>query len=358
MSIVDSFYGEIETGRQGRNWGFSTGLPKLDKLTDGIKKANYTVLFALSGVAKTTIALYSYVYQPIMQHLDDDKIEIMFFNLEMKEEFILAKLLSIYLYDKYKIRLGAKQILSIEMNYTLSDEEYAKVIEARSWLEKVCKILHFDNGIMNSKSFYFKVINFLKTKGKFADIDHPSKGYTPNNPDKVILFIGDHLNLARPQMGSTKKQEIDGISDWCVKFRNWTDASFLWIMQANRTGTQVQRITSGYNEPRIEDIMDSSVPGFDAETVLAVYSPIKDKLNTYRGYNIKKLGAKCRSVICLKNRYGEADAADCLYFDGLTGCFRELPNPEKIYDYDNIFDSEKDSIQMISNENENLSFTL
>ena len=61
MSIVDSFYGEIETGRQGRNWGFSTGLPKLDKLTDGIKKANYTVLFALSGVAKTTIALYSQV---------------------------------------------------------------------------------------------------------------------------------------------------------------------------------------------------------------------------------------------------------------------------------------------------------
>lgn len=352
MTLVDSFYNEINTGREGRSWGYSTGLTKLDKLTDGIKKANYTIMFALSGVGKTTITLYSYVYKPIMEHLEDDKLEIMFFNLEMKKEFILAKLLSIYLYETYNIRLGAKQILSIEMNYRLSDEDYQKVQESRQWLEKVCKILHFDDGIMNSKSFYFKVLNFLKERGKFADIDHPSHGYTPNNPDKVILFIGDHLNLARPQAGSTKKQEIDGISDWCVKFRNWTNCSFLWVMQANRTGTQVQRLTAGYNEPRIEDIMDSSVPGFDAETVLSLYSPVKDKCASYRGYDIKKLGGSCRSIICLKNRYGESDAADVLYFDGLIGTYRELPKPTDIYDYDNIFkDKQKE-------EHNNLTFNL
>ena len=90
MNILDSFYNEIETGRQGRNWGYSTGLPKLDKLTDGVKKSNYTILFALSGVAKSTIALFSYVYKPIQQHLEDDKLEILFFNLEMKKEFILG----------------------------------------------------------------------------------------------------------------------------------------------------------------------------------------------------------------------------------------------------------------------------
>ena len=351
MNILDSFYNEIETGRQGRNWGYSTGLPKLDKLTDGVKKSNYTILFALSGVAKSTIALFSYVYKPIQQHLEDDKLEILFFNLEMKKEFILAKLLSLYLYETYGIRLGAKQILSIEMNYKLSDEDYQKVQESRQWLEKVCKILHFDDGIMTSKSFYFKVMNFLKERGKFVDVDHPSHGYIPNNPDKVVLFIGDHLNLARPQAGSTKKQEIDGISDWCVKFRNWTSCSFLWVMQANRTGTSMARVQGGYPEPRIEDIMDSSVPGFDAETVLAAYSPTKDKLNNYRGYDIKKLKGNCRSIICLKNRYGESDAADILYFDGLTGYFRELPRPEEIFDYDNIFRDKKE-------EKPNLTFTL
>lgn len=351
MNILDSFYNEIETGRQGRNWGYSTGLPKLDKLTDGVKKANYTILFALSGVGKSTLALYSYVYKPICEHLEDDKLEIMFFNLEMKKEFILAKLLSIYLYETYHIQLGAKQILSIEMNYTLSDEDFIKIQESRVWLEKVCKILHFDDGIMTSKSFYFKVLNFLKDRGKFSDIDHPSKGYTPNNPDKVILFIGDHMNLARPQSGTTKKQEIDGISDWCVKFRNWTSSSFLWIMQANRTGTQMSRVQGGYPEPRIEDIMDSSVPGFDAETVLAVYNPYKDKLSTYRKYNTKKLENNCRSVICLKNRYGESDAADVLYFNGKIGYYRELPEPEEIYDYDNIF-------RQPDNRTNNLTFNL
>ena len=358
MNILDSFYNEIKTGREGRNWGYSTGLPKLDKLTDGVKKANYTVLFALSGVGKSTFTLYSYVYKPIQQHLEDDKLEILFFNLEMKKEFILAKLLSIYLYETYNIRLGAKQILSIEMNYKLSDEDYAKVRESRQWLEKVCKILHFDDGVMTSKSFYFKVINFLKDRGKFTDIDHPSYGYAPNNPEKVILFIGDHLNLARPQNGTTKKQEIDGISDWCVKFRNWTNCSFLWIMQANRTGTSMARVQGGYSENRIEDIMDSSVPGFDAETVLAVYSPIKDKLNSYRGYDIKKLGGKCRSIICLKNRYGESDAADVLYFDGLIGYYKELPKPTEIYDYDNIFKTDKPKEESDEDKMDNLTFTL
>ena len=95
--------------------------------------------------------------------------------------------------------------------------------------------------------------------------------------------------------------------------------------------------------------MDSSVPGFDAETVLTLYSPIKDKINNYRGYNIKLLGSKCRSIICLKNRYGESDAADCLYFDGLVGTYKELPKPEDIYDYDNIFKDDKSETEDTKN---------
>ena len=103
--------------------------------------------------------------------------------------------------------------------------------------------------------------------------------------------------------------------------------------------------------------MDSSVPGFDAETVLAVYSPIKDKLSSYRGYDIKKLGGRCRSIICLKNRYGESDAADTLYFDGLVGYFRELPPPTEIFDYDNIFKTDESNVNQ-DEQVDNLTFTL
>ena len=34
---------------------------------------------------------------------------------------------------------------------------------------------------------------------------------------------------------------------------------------------------------------------------------------------------------------GESDVADCCYFDGKVGIFRELPKPEEINDYDNLF---------------------
>ena len=294
-----------------------------------------------------------------MDHLDDDKYEALLFNLEMKKDFILAKLLSIHLYETYGIRVSAKQLLSREMNYRLSDYIYSKVLECKEWLSKVCKILHFKECVLTSKSFYYHVMNFLKARGTFVDEDHPSKGYTPNNPDKVVNIIIDHLNLTRPAPGTSKKAEIDAISDWCVKLRNWTDASFVAIMQANRTGTSMDRLKQGYNEPRVEDIMDSSVPGFDAETVLAVYNPTKDKLSSYRGYDIKQMEGKCRSIICLKNRYGESDAADCLYFDGLTGTFKELPPPSEIIDYTNIFSTRKEQEEeKVDNNTNNLNFVL
>lgn len=357
MSVVDSFYSEISKGREGKSWGYSTGLSKLDKLTDGVVKSNYIVLFALSGVGKSSAALYAYVYKPLMEHLEDDKYEILFFNLEMKKAFILAKLMSIHLFEKYGIRIGAKQILSREMNYRLNDDTYAKILECKDWLDKVCKILHFKECVLTSKSFYYHVTSFLKERGKFVDDEHPSQGYTPNNPNKTINVIIDHLNLTRPASGS-KKAEIDAISDWCVKLRNWTNASFIAIMQANRTGTSMDRLKQGYNEPRIEDIMDTSIPGFDAETVLAVYNPTKDKLSTYRGYDVKQMEGKCRSIICLKNRYGESDAADCCYFDGLTGVFRELPAPADIYDYTNIFRKQDKETESEDKVGINLTFTL
>ena len=357
MTEVDQFFSEINKGREGKSWGYSTGLTKLDKLTDGVVKSNYIVLFALSGVGKSTVALYTYVYKPIMDHLDDDKYEILFFNLEMKKEFILAKLMSIHLYETYGIRISAKQLLSREMNFRLSDYVYQKVLECKEWLNKVCKILHFKECVLTSKSFYYHVINFLKERGTFVDEAHPSQGYTPHNPEKIVNVIIDHLNLTRPTTGVSKKSEIDGISDWCVKLRNWTNTSFVAIMQANRTGTAMDRLKQGYNEPRVEDIMDTSIPGFDAETVLAVYNPTKDKLSSYRGYDIKQMDGKCRSIICLKNRYGESDAADCLYFDGLTGVLKELPSPDKILDYTNIFGATKEEKQEDDNIN-NLTFTL
>lgn len=52
MSIVEELYNKIDDGREGKNVGLKTGLPKLDFYTGGMKKGVYSLYFAKSSVGK------------------------------------------------------------------------------------------------------------------------------------------------------------------------------------------------------------------------------------------------------------------------------------------------------------------
>lgn len=336
MTIVDLLYSEIQDGLKGKNIGYSLGLPKLEDITDGLTRSTYTLLFAGSGIGKSSAMLFSYVYNPIIDHLLDGKLKIVLFSLEMKKTLVLAKLLSIYLFYKYNIQLSAKEILSRKKNFKLSDYQLNKINEGREWLKSVERILVIEDVGLTANKMYSRILYHLEENGVFTDKKNHT-GYVPNNPEQTLFFITDHLNLLRAEEGRTKKQEIDLASNMIVSIRNRTDASFLVLMQSNRSSANVERLKLNFSEPRVEDIKDSAVPSEDAEIVLALYNPKRDKLASYRGYDMKKLDDKFRSILCLKNRYGESDVADCCYFDGKVGIFRELPKPEEINDYDNLF---------------------
>ena len=49
MTNVDFLYEEINRGREGKNIGLNTGIPKLDNYIGGIQRGNYTLVFGLSG---------------------------------------------------------------------------------------------------------------------------------------------------------------------------------------------------------------------------------------------------------------------------------------------------------------------
>lgn len=80
-------------------------------------------------------------------------------------------------------------------------------------------------------------------------------------------------------------------------------------------------------------IKDSSGPSQDAEIVLGIYNPFRDKIANYRGYDIKQIQDNCREILTIKNRYGESEVSDFVSFYGKVGIFAELPAPDKIYDY-------------------------
>ncbi len=359
--ISDSLIEQINKGREGCNQGYSMGLSKLESIIDGVTQQNYTLLFGPSGCAKTTLALFSYIYNPAKEHLTDGKFRVIYYSLEMSAEMIFAKLLSMYIFEKYGVEISVKELLSRKRNYSLSDEYYYYVEKCIPWLHELENIITiFDKGL-DADILYSSLLSEMGKYGTFKE-EGNRKIYIPNDPDVVTLVVIDHLSLVRPKNGRTLKQEMDLISSYLVTLRNRCKISPLVIMQANRESSSMDRRREGLSNLTINDTKDSGAPAQDSEIIVSIFNPFREKLSSYRGYDIKQLESNFRVITVLKNRYGEADVEDCCAFYGKIGFFAELPRPDNIYDYGKYQNSDwlinLDNYREEDNTENNINFTL
>lgn len=330
--IVESLLADIDRGREGFVQGLSMGMPKLESVIDGVIQSNYTVILSHSSTGKTSFALYSYVYKPIMDTLDNDNFKVVYYSLEISAELLMAKLLSLYIFEKYHIEISAKELLSRKKGCILSDEYYDIVKECIPWLQKVeKKLIIFDKGL-NAEILYTTLLNTLKQFGTFSESNN-RKIYVPNNPRQIINVVIDHISLVQPSNGRTLKQEIDTISAYLVTIRNRCKISPVVLMQANRNSTSMDRRRENLSNLRVEDAKDSACPIQDGDVVITLFSPHRDQLATYHGYDIRQLGDNFRTIGILKNRYGESSLEIASSFYGRCGIFAEIPKPDEIYDY-------------------------
>ncbi len=332
MTITESLLNEINLGRTGHNRGFDIGLPRLESIIDGLTRQTYYTVFSNSGAGKTNLVLYSFVYKPLMEHLNDDNFKVFYASLEMNANIIFGKLLSMYIFETYGVSLSIKELLSRKRNYTLSDTNYELVTKSLDWLNKIeSKITIYDKSL-NAKVLYKLLMDELSKIGKFEETEK-RKIYHPNNPDLVFAVVIDHISLVRPQEGHNLKQEIDDTSAYLLTLRNMCGISPIVVQQANREQGNIERRKQGVNNFTINDTKDSGGPVQDSEIVISIYNPNRDKLSSYRGYDIKRLGNTFRVISVLKSRYGEADIEIGVNFFGQCNMWRELPLPGEIYDY-------------------------
>ena len=361
MNITESLYAAIEKGREGKSQGYSIGLPKLEEVIDGVTKGTYFLLGGESGTGKSRLALYSFVYRPLMEHLDDKKFKVTFFSLEMNPDMILCILLSMYLYEKYEIRLSVKQILSIKRNYILDDKNYNIIKECRPWLDKVEQIIEIYDKNNNADSIYATLMTSLEKDGVFKETDK-RKIYIPNDPELIHVVIVDHLGRIFPTNGRSLKEEMDRTSKYLYSLKNRTGISPVIIQQLNRSIQSMDRRRENMMCPQTSDFKDSNCSIEDAEVVLAIFSPNKAKMSSYRGYDIKTLKSHFSTLTVLKSRYGESDVEDALFFDGKCNMWSELPKSDEIVDYNYLLlplqeKEERDTIE-VGKDTSNFSFKL
>lgn len=253
MNNVDELFDAIDKGRAGKNIGIKTGLPKMDGFTGGIQKKTYYLLFGLSGSGKSSMALYSYIFRPLMDKVEN--ILIVYFSLEMSSNSLLAKLLCLYIYEKYNIIISYKKLMSWEE--PLSDDLYKYVLEAKSWLNEISNKLIIYDKALNRDVFYNKMMKIFEQNGSFIESEDGNRRiYKPNNPELLVLGVIDHIGLCLPKPGSTKKEEIDAVSAYAVTLRERCGASFVVLQQENRNSSNMDRRKAELTECSAEDLKD------------------------------------------------------------------------------------------------------
>jgi replicative DNA helicase len=164
--------------------------------------------------------------------------------------------------------------------------------------------------------------------------------YEPNYDNTITMVIIDHIGLLKTTKDyNTKKASIDKMSDELRYARDFFGYTPVVVSQFNRDISSPMRIKNGDVEPQLEDFADSSSTQNDADVVVALFDPMRYKVEDPSGYQLDKLkdeyGAKYfRSLRLIKNSYGEDDVRIGLGFLGQIGMFKELPRLKEMTESD------------------------
>lgn len=353
MNYTNQLKKEIESGRQGKNIGISTGLPKLDSVIYGVQRKYLYLIGSDSGAGKSSFMINVFIYN-LLKNKGNKDVSILLYSFEMGSSVVLAKLLSLYIFDEFQVFVTYEDILSLTT--TLQDDYYKYVKKGLEWLESIQKYITIYDKPLNTSGIYATCKEWLKQYGEFIQLGEHKEDYIEKNPEMYKIVILDHLGLIAGQ--ESKKQKMDIVSDYFIYFRNKCSMTGVFVQQLNRNSKSMERKTNGYELLDTSDLSDSSGPTQAAETILLLYYPYREKIPKVEGYPIQNiLKHRFRLIQCTKNRFGRSDVNVGATFHGEIGMFKELPRPDEISDYSKYLDLEKhttDNLNTLDNDNDNV----
>ena len=344
---VGQLFKNIDSGKEGRNVGISTGLPAIDSLIYGIqRKYLYTIGADTSG-GKTSFAIDVFVYN-LIKNAGTRPVSILYYSFEMSSDILFAKLLSLHIYDTYGEVITYDEILSL--NEPISEEKYQYIQKSKEWLFELEKKVTIYDKALSPQGIYATCKQWLKNFGQFIDVSEHKEDYIEDNPDHLKIALLDHVGLISGQ--GSKKERIDLTVDFFIHFRNKCSLTGVFIQQLNRNSKGMDRKTNGYELIQLDDFKDTSGTTDGSDVVIALYYPYREKIARCEGYPIQNvLKKRFRLIQVLKNRYGIADSNKGCVFFGEIGMFKEIPRPEEIGDYEPYLSLDYYKTQVDSNKN-------
>lgn len=270
------------------------------------------------------------------------KLKVVYRSMERSRSYKLAKWVARKIFLDQGIEIGVSKLLG--WTDTLTPEEYKLYQSYKPYMDEMENIVEIVDGAENPIGIAKDIKNYALRHGKIKKIDEYNNIYVPDDENLITIIVIDHIGLLKTtKTQSTKKAAIDKMSDELRYARDFFGFSPVVVSQFNRSISNPMRIKAGDVEPQLEDFKESANTQDDADVVLALFDPIRYKVEDPSGYDLGKLrdeyGAKYfRSLRLIKNSYGEDDIRVGLAFLGAMGMFKELPKRKDISeaDYDAI----------------------
>lgn len=310
-SLFDAFFGKIQTEKYRP---IETGMTDLDRLLGGgIMRQGLIMLGAAPGMGKTTLA------QQIFETMAKNGTEVLYFNLEMSREQLLARSISREI-SKNGINLTAAQILR---GYEWSSLQRRKIEEAAAEYRKTIA----PNMIYNPGGDGGNIIPTIPAiMGALHGAGDRAKAEGKQSPVAVIDYLQLIQSEGREDQGETIKKAVAAFKQYAIDYE-----TFVFVIMANNRMSNASghaTMESGRDTSAIEYSADillqmtfAVCKKFYAKKLLDFNEPVKPNAIDDLAPHKKKIARSNILLTVAKNRMNEPGGQLLLHFDGAASTF-------------------------------------
>ena len=217
--LIEDFKNNKQNKKENKKNSISYPFKKLEDELCGIQKGQMIGFTGASGVGKSRVGRYMFVYNSIRFAMENNyKLKIIYFLLEDNPKRIGSFFVSNYLFNNYKSRVSSHILFSSGKN-ELNDNILDRIKENEKEIDKIFSYVDFVrdyttpdeiNNYLHKVSLQYGTYSSVK---EYVDgVEKEKQVYTPKD-DTHILVIVD--NLSNVMQDKCDIREYDAVTRLC-----------------------------------------------------------------------------------------------------------------------------------------------
>lgn len=348
----DEMLTRIKKNKDLRESGKQVCIPypfeRLTNVLPGIEKGQHIGLTAGTGVAKSKLTRFLFIYS-VYEYIQENpncgiKPVIFYFILENSIQEVVDEMVCHRLKKAYRLDIDSKLLNSKKA--ILSADVIEKIEESRLYFKDLGKYLKVIHNVHNPYGIYKEVRTYMREHGEVHEEETTDennkvvkipKSYTPNDSETHVIVIVDNLNNIQKEKNHENKWAA--MKDWTANYARMNLCKFYncTVVTIQQQDLDSQKLTfstyageaiKGKVVPSVATLAENKTTSQDFHLIFGIFHPRLYKFDSDLGYDLDLLEDSYRNLSILKSNDTGSGFELGLYFNGASETFIELPHPK------------------------------